>query len=138
MGCAPGGLTMTACVGNKRYEIKPPFASSSGFPPALGAEASAIPAAGTSVAVTGDGRDAGGHPAPPVVLAGAAWLPAPCPFPAGWHWRRGGTGMGFGGQPAGLARGWAPGSRILRKGICCRRQQRGATPEPRCSWAWRP
>lgn len=39
---------------------------------------------------------------------------------------------------AGLARGWQPGPRLLGRGIRCRRQQRGAAPEPRRSWARRP
>lgn len=102
---------MTARVGNKRYEIKPPFASSSGFPAARGAEAGAVLAVGTGVAVTGDGRDAGRHPAPPVALADAAWPPALCPFPAGVAlapgrhgdrvWRAaGGAGTGLGARIA--------------------------------------
>jgi len=99
VGRAPGFLTMTAHIGSKRYEIQPPFASSSGFPPVHGAEAGAVPAAGTGVAVTGDGRDAGGHPA---ALADAAWLSAPCPVPAGGI----GTGAARGRGLEGSRWGW--------------------------------
>lgn len=111
MGCAPGGLPTTARVGNERYKIKPPLASSSGFPPAQGAEAGAVPAAGTGVAVTGDGRDAGRHPAPPVALcrcslaASAVSLPRGVALAPGRHrdgvWRAaGGAGTGLGARIA--------------------------------------
>lgn len=55
----------------------------------------------------------------------AVSLPHRVPLALGWHgdrvWRAAGTG---------LARGWAPGSRLLRRSIRCRRQQQGAAPEP--------
>lgn len=136
MGCAPGGLTMTACVGNKCCKTKTHLPPDLGF--LLLLEQRSVLPTSWHQRCGYSGWQRCQHPALPVALDNIHSLPTPCPFPAGWLWHGGGTGTGFGGQPAALAWGRAPGSWLLRRGIRCWRQQWGAALEPRCIWAWRP